>query len=148
MTDNNTEYHDAKLWITNLNEYRALVALREADEAFGTYARFCHADDWKSHQFKEIYGTTEMKRLPPHAQVEWQSQVKASNDALDRHCEAYADPAGLAAVQLVRTNAPDIAAVETKISVIQKHELDNDTRMIGDPFAIVAQDVARLRGAQ
>lgn len=148
MTDNSTEYHDAKLWLANLNEYRALVALRDADEAFGTYARFCHADDWKTHQFKELYGTTEMKRLPPHAQVEWQSQVKASNDALDRHCGVYADPAGLAAIQLVRTNAPDIAAVETKIAIIKKHELDNDTRMVGDPFIIVARDVARLRGAQ
>lgn len=148
MTHDNTEYHDAKLWINHLNEYRALVALREADEAFGNYARFCQADDWKTHQFKEFYGTTEMKRLPPHAQVEWQSQVKASNDALDRHCEEYADPAGYAAIQLIRTNAPDIAAVETKISIIKKHELDNDTRMVGDPFTIVTQDVARLRGAQ
>lgn len=148
MSANNTEYHDAKLWITNLNEYRALVALRDADEAFGTYARHCDADDWKTYQFKQTYGTTDLRDLPPHGQVEWQAEVKAINDALDRHCKTYADPAVLAAVQLVRTIAPNIDAIETKIEIIKKHELDNDTRMIGDPFAIVTQDVARLRGAQ
>lgn len=148
MTDNTTQYHDAKLWISHLNEYRALVALRDADEAFGAYARNCEADDWKTHQIKEAYGTTELKKLPPHAQAEWQSQVKVINDALDRHCETYADPAVLAAVQVVRTFAPDFDAIETKIAIIKKHELDNDTRMVGDPFSIVTHDVARLRGAQ
>ena len=75
-------------------------------------------------------------------------QVQAINHALDEHCQTYVDPAVLAAVQLVRTIAPDMDAVETKIAVIKKHELDNDTRMVGDPFAIITQDVARLRGAQ
>ena len=148
MTVNNTEFHDTQLWTINLNEYRALIALRDADEAFGTYARHRDADDWKTYQFKQIYGTTDLREMPPYGQVEWQSQVKAINDALDVHCETYADPAGLAAIELVRTIAPDMDAVETKIGVIKKHELDNDTRMVGDPFAIITQDVARLRGAQ
>ena len=37
MTVNNTEYHDAQLWTANFNEYRALSALQDADEAFGNY---------------------------------------------------------------------------------------------------------------
>lgn len=148
MTASNTEFHDAQRWTTNLNGYRALMALRDADEAFGTYARKCVSDDWKAYQFEQTYGTTVQKNLPPHAQVELQSQVKASNDALEQHCQTYVDPAVMAAVQLIRTMAPSIDAVETKIAVIKKHELNNDTRMVGDPFLIITQDVARLRGAQ
>ena len=148
MTVTNTEYHDALLWTANLNEYRALVALRDADEEFGNYARHCHADDWKTYRFKQTNGTGNINHLPLHAQVEWESQVKSSNDALDLHCETYADPAVMAAIHLVLTNAPDVDALETKIQIIKKHELDNYTPMTVDPFSVITQDVARLRGAQ
>lgn len=148
MTVDTTKCYDAQLWSRNLTEYRALVALRDADAAFGSYARQCEADDWKSYRFKETYGTTELKKLSAQAQAEWQLQVQAINDALEEHCQTYVDPADLAAIQLVRTIAPDMDAVETKVAVIKKHELDNNTRMVGDPFTIITQDVARLRGAQ
>lgn len=148
MSTVNTKYHDAKLWITHLNEYRALVALSDADQAFGTYARHCHDDDWKTYYFKKKYGTLDFNHLPPHAKAEREDRVQASNDALDLHCETYVDPAAMAAIRLVLTNAPDIDALETKIQIIKKHEFDNYTPMTVDPFAVITQDVARLRAAQ
>ncbi|WP_411291462.1 DUF6538 domain-containing protein [Sphingorhabdus sp.] len=112
------------------------------------YARHCEEDNSNEHLFKEKYGTLELIKLPPPAQLELQSQIKASNFALGEYCVAYADPATLAAIRLVRTNAPNFDAVERKIAIIKSYRPGNHVDMTGDPFSIVAQDVTRLRGLQ
>lgn len=143
-----TTLHPASQWQAHLLEYRALIALSNADEAFGIYAKATIQDDAAEYVHRQKYGDTALHLLPAQAQVARRAAINFSNDAASAHYDNFHLPAMHAAIKLALTDAPDMAAAEYKVELIKLHELDNNIFMVSPPMDVVAQDIARLRIVQ
>lgn len=131
-------------WDSRFADWLALDALARADIDFGPYAEACRHNDDTKRRLEHDHGLN-FKACPKASaewEVEWRKMLAAEDDRQDR----YLAPMWRAARALALTPAPNLAAALYKVEVIKREELDNNGGFEVDPFQIVRDDIARLRG--
>lgn len=127
-------------WTGRLAEYERRAALLKAASAFGGLAV-------ANRKVAEVGGRPAL--IPDSAEnaadnARWEAVWKEMGAAEEAHHVEFIAPWDAAAIALVTTPAPNLAAAARKIDVIIEHELDNHSDMTGDPWAIIQEDMARL----
>lgn len=127
-------------WAICYASYRCLVALRDADVAFGALADAKYARKM-AIQLAETRCATRTEALA-------QREVKAANRALsaaeEHHHLHFGDPLQAAAIATVMAPAPDPDALDIKLDLVRRFELDNSRAMPRRPMEIVQEDADRL----
>lgn len=127
-------------WPTCFAAYRRLLILRDADVAFGTLADAEYKREMALQQAEA--------RCATRAEALAQRDVKTASRALcaaeERHHEIYGDKLEAAAIAAVLAPAPDLEAVELKMTLIRRFELDNSRAMPRRPMEIIQEDADRL----
>jgi hypothetical protein len=141
-TESDTTTREA--WQQALTRFTALRILFEADDQWGPLYR-------ATTEQTVTMNLARSSRTPEERQ-EWEAAYDAAAERqpreLERHMETIYDPFIKAGIALVRTPAPDLAALA------MKHEACNadDFRLIdyedeeGELFGIIRADVQRLTG--
>lgn len=133
-----------RAWDARLAAYLRWQALTDADCDFGVLARACEANDLEQMRIEAAHGRN--WRSIPKARAACAPTADAAMAAESVWTAAYCEPCWQAARDLAMTPAPTLAAALFKVQVIQRDELDNDSKMPRDPMAIVIEDMARLAG--
>lgn len=144
LTSAATQSHSAQptnaLWNRRLDRYRRLAT--EAEQA-ATTGWFRAANDRYHREMAAI----EALRVPRIAQEENRIQRlrRAAFKRIDRAEKAYwhrcTAPMQAAAIALILTPAPDLAALGTKLAVIRAHVLHELGSMTRDCFEVLEKDV-------
>jgi hypothetical protein len=129
---------EAEAWHELLSEYRALRALKVADEKYGPLfsANFEH----------QIAREAAEADPSDDARCRVSAAYQANEAALEVHMARYWAPWLNAGIALVRAPAPDLEAVDVKLMVIDEAGLEEREDEPGELFRIVADDVQRLAG--
>lgn len=127
-------------WATRHAEYRRRLVLRDADLAFGVLA--------EAKYNREIALQRAEARCATRAEALAQREVKTASRALraaeEHHHQHYGDQLEAAAIAAVLAPAPDLGAVEIKMTLIRLFELDNAVAMPRTPMEIIQEDADRL----
>jgi hypothetical protein len=140
MTAHNTERAG---WAACYSRYRSLLILRDADAAFGSLAHASYAREMAIQRAETRCGS----RREAMAQRDVKAACRALCGAEEQHYQKYGDPLEAAAIEVVMARAPDLAAVEFKLELIRKFELDNSRDVPRPPMEIIEADVAALSEA-
>lgn len=131
-------------WDAAYAKYRALDLLFTASEQFGP-------DEKSVWQYKMAIKAHERQYGPSKYLVEGSEGKRALCDLIDQQdakdselLDLYYCPASNAAWAMLEVPAPDLDAIEAKITATKKYELETSCAATREPFDIIAEDVARL----
>lgn len=130
-------------WATRHAEYRRLLVLRDADLTFGVLAEAKYAHEMALQRAEARCAT----RAEALAQRDVRVASRALSVAEGRHHATYGDVLESAAIAAVLAPAPDLEAVEVKMTLIRLFELDNRRDMPLPPMEVIEGDLARLSAA-
>lgn len=131
-------------WALCYAKYRRLLVLRDADVAFGAVGDAAYAREMAIQRAETRCGS----RSEALAQREVKAAARAAIAADERHHVLFGDPLDAAAIATVLAPAPDIDALEIKLSLIRTWELDNCSAMPRPPMEIILEDADRLASLQ
>ena len=134
----------AALWDQRKAKWQLLVALRDADNAFGAHATAYRVWDEVQRSAIDRFGTVPRAKEDASEAKAIEAGWEALSEAETAWYSDYVHPADLAAIGLVLTPAPDLEAVLLKAKIAKDHELDNTTSMPREPMDVILDDVRRL----
>lgn len=131
-------------WEARLTRYAALRILFLADDQWGPLAT-------TTRNMETAYRLARM--VKPDEREKWETEYSRDYDRqeqeLRRHMDTIYDPLMDAAVALLRTPAPDLAAVQVKHEVCMSElDVQNYTDTEAELFDIIKADVRRLAGVE
>jgi hypothetical protein len=134
---------DRTEWDKRLARFEAFRLLFEADDQWGAL----HSANQRAEMLFS-YG----RHVDEAAREKWQEQLSEANDReeaeLSRHMREIYDPLIEAGLALIRTPAPDLAALRVKHEACSAdgYRLIDYEDQEGELFAIIQADAARLIG--
>ena len=134
----------AALWDQRKAKWQLLVALRDADNAFGAHATAYRVWDEVQRSAIDRFGALPRAKEDVGEAKVIEAGWEALSEAEAAWYSDYVHPADLAALELVLTPAPDLDAVLLKATIAKDHELDNMTSMPREPMDVILDDVRRL----
>ena len=127
-------------WAACYSRYLSLLILRDADAAFGMLAGAEYKRDMAIQQAET--------RCASRQEVMAQRDVKAACRALcaaeEQHHQKYGYPLESAAISTVMAPAPNLTAVEVKLELIRRFELDKSRGLPCTAMEIIEADVAGI----
>ena len=134
----------AALWDQRKANWQLLVALRDADNAFGAHATAYRVWDEVQRSAIDRFGTVPRAKEDADEAKIIDAGWEALSEAETAWYVDYVHPADLAAIELVLIPAPDLDAVLLKATIAKDHELDNSISMPREPMDVILDDVRRL----
>ena len=130
-------------WQAAFNEWARCQAIVEADMKYGPFAKTMEAHEFLKSDLIAKHGREFMDVA--EARTAFEKSVEGVRGAEEAQLTLLR-PLWAAQRKLLTTPAPDMAAVAFKHELTVREELSYDANLDGEPFDIIADDIARLAG--
>lgn len=133
------------LWDRRLARFQILLAMQRADDKFGKLAMAELEAKVGRLEIIKRHGTDDPRKLCERGRAELQAVYDAQDAANEASLAEFYEPLHHAAVALLRTPAPDFAAVQIKIQAINELHVDTcDEFADGEAYQLIQAELRAL----